>query len=144
LVFQPLLSVVGLALDLVGAVALVIGLFGHSIPLYTGFRRAPTEVAHDGAFGIVGATYLVSGFLLQSLQYVGVSLDCSREATRVAGVVTLLGGSIAAWLAYGTAYLLILDHEKRYCREQLEEPVSLKRVAKGLRFWNQEHAAPDT
>lgn len=61
-----MLSAIGLALDLVGAVALTLGLYGHSRPTYPGLSRGPEDVAHDRGFAIVGASYLVAGFLLAS------------------------------------------------------------------------------
>jgi hypothetical protein len=55
------ISLVSLALDLVGAVALVLGLFGHAIRLYTGFRRPPEEAAHYAAFATAGLFFLPAG-----------------------------------------------------------------------------------
>ncbi len=73
-----MLSAIGLALDLVGAVVLVVGLFGHARALYPGWSvRSPDDVAHDHAAGLVGGSFLVSGFVLQSLTYFDVRYECS-------------------------------------------------------------------
>jgi hypothetical protein len=54
----PLLSAIGLTLDLIGAMFLVFGLFRHGNANRQGWERSPEEVARDGAFGVVGGLFL--------------------------------------------------------------------------------------
>jgi hypothetical protein len=64
------LSIIGLSLDVVGAVTLATGLFSHVVPsTWGGDVRPPEQVAHDAAFGLIGAPLLLAGFAFQSLYY---------------------------------------------------------------------------
>jgi len=142
---SSMLSAVGLALDLVGAVALVVGLFGHARPTYPELSlRSPDDVAHDGSFGVVGGLFLVSGFVLQSLAYFDVRLDCSRLATVAAAITALLGGGVVAWLLYGLLYVPLQRYEVRHIEkkrdsrieERADNDTYPKRAFRcGLRFW---------
>lgn len=109
-----MLSVIGLALDFVGAVVLVLGLYGHTRPTVPGMGvRSPTDVAHDAALGSVGALSLTSGFALQSLVYFGVSVECSRAATLTAALGTIALATVVAWALYGGSFLFVLRRERR-------------------------------
>ena len=131
-----MLSAIGLAF------ALVIGLFRHAEPLAPGFARDPAEVAHDASFGLVGATLLASGFVLQSLSYFGVAVECSTKATLAAAVATLLGATLFAWLAYGASYLVVFGHERRRALREWGMAFATRRERRGLRFWNQVPVRP--
>jgi hypothetical protein len=138
-----MLSAVGLALDLVGAIALVIGLFGHSQPLAPGWRKTPTEVAHDVAFGIVGGVFLTAGFVLQSLIYYGERLRHTHHEAIAAATAALLLGTFVAYLLYGLLYLAVLGREQRYHRRQEYARTNpsygywTRRERIGLRWWRQ-------
>lgn len=56
----PLLSEIGLPLDLIGAALLAFGLFRPSKPLYPGWQRSPWEASEDQAYGAVGFLSLAS------------------------------------------------------------------------------------
>jgi hypothetical protein len=130
-------SAVGLALDFVGAIALILGIFGHARPLTVGYGRSPEDAAHDAAFGVVGAVLLGSGFVLQSFQYFGVSLDRSSEAIIVAWFVTTVSASLLAYLAYGGIYLAVF--ERRRGQDKWDLDIRVHRKRDGLRFWHQEY-----
>lgn len=134
-----MLSAIGLTLDLVGAVALVLGLFGHARALYPGYSvRSPDDVAHDEAFGIVGALFLAFGFFLQSLTYFGIRVDCSVRATTIAASVTLISGSGAACLLYGLLYVPLQRREVRHIRSEngeAAESYPMRTFRRGFRFW---------
>lgn len=138
-----MLSVIGLTLDLVGAIALVLGLFGHAMPLTPGHKRSPGDVAHDVSFGIVGALLLSSGFALQSLSYFGVTIDASREANLLAAGVTLLAAAAFAWLLYGVAYLILFAKENRRSMERWQIGSPTRREPRLLRFWLQTPDRPE-
>jgi hypothetical protein len=139
-----LLPAVGLVLDVVGAVALVVGLFRPPRPLTPGYAYAPDEVARDVAFGTVGATLLVAGFGLQSLQYVGVHVRCSTLTVAVAMVGVLALALAFAWIAYGAIFLVALAHARRYGKKTFDMDYPLRRERRGLRFWRQvpDHSPP--
>jgi hypothetical protein len=50
-------TVIGLSLDVVGAVALAVGLFRAPIPLTLGWLRAPEDAAEDRAYGTSAAYF---------------------------------------------------------------------------------------
>jgi hypothetical protein len=120
---RSLLSAIGLSLDVVGAVALVVGLFRPTRPLVTGYAYAPDDAARDSAFGVAGTTLLVAGFVLQSLSYFGVSVKCSTATT--------VGSSIGA-LAVAIAYTLVAF-------EVTHRLVFDRRREEGLRNWNMDY-----
>jgi hypothetical protein len=131
-----MLSAIGLALDFVGAIALVLGLFGHTRPLVTGYSlRSPDDVAHDTAFGIVGAALLSSGFVLQSLMYFGVRVECSHRTVIIVAALALIAAVLFAWAAFGVAYIVVMEREKRYVVEHWGDPYPVTRQRRGLQFW---------
>jgi hypothetical protein len=128
-----MLSSIGLALDFVGAFALVVGLFGHARPLFPGYNRSPEDVAHDIGFGVVGAVLLASGFVLQSIPYFISPPHASHRFALVAWGCTLVGSTVIGWLAYGAIYLVALVLERR--RGGMK--YSTRRERRGVRFWHQ-------
>jgi hypothetical protein len=107
------LPVIGLALDLVGAASLVIGLFRPPRPLFPGWSYAPDDAARDAAFGAVGVTLLGAGFALQAVPYFGFSPDCGATANAIAAVTALLLAVVYAWAVYGSTFLIVLDRKRR-------------------------------
>jgi hypothetical protein len=139
-----MLSAIGLALDLVGAVALTLGLYRHSRYTTVGLRRGPDDVAQDAGYGTVGAVFLALGFVLQGAQYVGVSIEmCPGWAAAAAGA-TLLVATVVGYLAYGLVYIVAYRRERRWVDNELTE-ISLppsRRVPAGRlgwRFWHHEY-----
>jgi hypothetical protein len=136
------LSAIGLALDLVGAIALVRGLFRRPRPLYLGWSVSPDQAASDFAYGVTGGTFLAAGFVLQSLTYFGISVDCSSRAALLAAVATVVLGAVVAVLLYAVTFLVVLPFEIRYSSEKHDLHLHLRRERKGLRFWNQVQVPP--
>lgn len=97
-----MLGVVGLALDVVGAAVLAIGLFGNPTGLFpSNFLRTPGEAASDQASGITGLLFLASGFAAQATPALGWNpFAHDPVAARVAGCIALGVGAILAWLVY--------------------------------------------
>jgi hypothetical protein len=134
---RHVLSAVGLAFDLVGAVALTLGLYRHSRYLTPGLARGPDDVAQDAAFGTVGASFLVLGFVLQGLQYFGVTVETSHAWTAAAAGLTILLALLAGWIAFGLIYIAVHRHERNWVdthRPQVSLPPS-RRVAGGRHGW---------
>ena len=139
-----MLSAIGLTLDLVGAVALTLGLYRHSRYLTPGFRRGPDDVAQDAAYGTLGAVFLALGFMLQGLQYVEVTVEKSPGVTAAVAGLTLLLATVAGWLGYGLVYLARYRRENTWVKANLPA-VSLppsRRVPAGRlgwRFWHHDY-----
>jgi hypothetical protein len=140
---RHVLSAIGLALDLVGAVALTLGLYRHSRYATVGLRRGPEDVAQDAGFGTVGASFLALGFVLQGLQYVGVTVEATSAQTAIAAVMTLLLAVLISYVVYGETWLAVHRRELDWVAKNLPE-VNLvpRRHAPsgrfGWRFWDQE------
>ena len=130
-----MLSAIGLAFDLIGAVALVIGLFRPPRPLYLGWSYDPHEAAQNVPYGVTGGTFLVLGFALQSLTYFGWSPDYSDGAVRAAALAALAGGAVAAVVLYGVTYLVALPRQIRYTADKHDLHYYVRREPKGFRFW---------
>ena len=135
-----MVTVLGLVFALVGAVALALGVFAHSRPRVDGgFHRSPTEYAHDAAFGVVGATLLSTGFLLQALPYMGISHYTRHWVTALFALIALLVVAGVAYLAYGLLFIAFHAVEAR--RLAVEHPslsYDVRRRRRGVRFWAQE------
>jgi hypothetical protein len=137
------LSAIGLSLDLVGATMLSLGLYAHSRLTYVGISRGPADVAQDAAFGTVGATLLAAGFVLQALQYVGVTVECTDAAVAMAAVGTIGVALVVSWLGYGLIYIWVHRREEKWVRDH-QPQVKLqttRRVSQGRlgwRFWRHE------
>jgi hypothetical protein len=101
-----LLSVVGLGLDIIGAIVLALVLFQRFTGTFGG--RARSDDARDWALGIVGALFLVSGFVLQLLPHFGVGPGGTNGSRAVALALTLGAGTLAAWLLYWSLQRLLL------------------------------------
>jgi hypothetical protein len=129
--------------DLVGAVALALGLFGYSEPLAAGFRRSPAQYAHDAAFGVVGATLLGIGFIVQALPYLGVSHYQRHWVTLLVALVALAIISAVAFVAYGLLYIAFHAVEARRVAAAFPSiDYNVRRRREGARFWNQEPVSP--
>src|ERR671924_416119 len=101
----PLLSLVGLGLDLVGAAMLALGLFRPTRVLTLGWSRSPPDASADWAFGSVGFVFLASGFVLQGLSSLGLGKVDAESCAILAGVAAVMGGRLIAYLLYGLVYL---------------------------------------
>ncbi len=139
-------TVLGLVCALVGAVALGSGLLVYSQPASDrGFQRSPTEYAHGAAFAVVGATLLAVGFFLQALPYMGISHYTRHWVTAVFALVALVVVSGIAFVAYGLLYIAFHAVEaRRFAAEFPSIPYNARRRRRGVRFWTQELATPDT
>lgn len=140
---RSLLSAIGLALDEVGAIALVLGLFGHSRPRVPGGQRRPLDVACDAAFGVVGAVFLSAGFLMQSLAYFGVQSMYSSTAVWRASVVTVLAGSVVAVMLYGLAYIVAVRIEQKHVASELSYYGRSEWRPNFPKFWHHEQSHED-
>jgi hypothetical protein len=136
------LSAIGLAFDLVGAIALVRGLFRRPRPLTVGWAYSPDQAASDFAYGVTGGTFLATGFVLQALTYFGVSVDGSDRTALLAAVAAVVVGAVVAVLLYAVTFLVVLPFEIRYSIEKLDLHLHVRRQRKGLRFWNQVPTPP--
>ena len=132
---NSLLSAIGLALDLEGAIVLVIGLFRPIRPLFPGWSSPPDDAARDAAFGVAGASLLAIGFVLQSLTYFGVTVvSCSARATAGWEALTLLGGLVYGLTVYEITHRRVFDRQRAYGprKWQMDYPLDRRR---GLWFW---------
>jgi hypothetical protein len=128
----PLLSEIGLPLDLIGAAMLALGLFRPMKPLYPGWQRSPWEASQDQAFGVVGFLFLACGFTLQALSNLGVGKVTETAAADIAPLITLVAGICVAYLLYGLVYIWRFPREYR---RALDEAPPVRRRRQGLRFW---------
>jgi hypothetical protein len=120
------LAEAALAADIVGAVTLSIGLFGHSEPLMLGYSRVPERVARDHAFATIGTLFLCLGFVGQALASDRFGWRASRQGMLIEGAGVLVLASLAAFSLYGMAYWFALLREERFLAA---------RVARGDRDW---------
>jgi hypothetical protein len=134
---RHVLSAIGLALDLVGAITVVVGLFRPPRPLFPGWSYAPDDAARDSAFGVVGASLLSCGFTLQSMTYCGVRWPGSHREAIAASIIAGAAGAALAFVAYGLTFLIILRRRQHYARTHFDLDFRVKRERSGLRFWNQ-------
>ena len=112
---------IGLALDIVGAVVLLVGLFARERGV-GGLNRTPQDVASDWALGIVGGAYLVAGLILQSLASFDVRHEVSGRAAFKAWLLCLAVGLVYAWIAHtGLAANLAPSRERVLLRRQAQE-----------------------
>jgi hypothetical protein len=128
----PLLSEIGLPLDLIGAAMLAFGLFRPSKASYPGWQRSPWEASQDQAYGVVGFAFLAIGFILQALSNLGIGKVPETAAADTAPLLALLTGTLLAYALYGLVYIWRFPREYRRAREDAP-PVNRRRV--GLRFW---------
>lgn len=133
-----MLSVVGLALDLIGGAMLALGLFRHPQLLYPGELRSAEEATQDHCFGTVGFLFLASGFVLQALPYLGVHQSTKHGAVLLAGCATLGGGILVAWLSYGLTYFGFYARQRRFLFEHRDWEIRVVWTPKPLRFWRHE------
>jgi hypothetical protein len=137
-----MLSTIGLALDLVGASALAIGLFRRPSPLFVGWSHSPDEAARDVAYGVTGWTFLALGFTFQALPYFGVGEHGSHADALAAALIALVLGAVAAVVLFGVTFLVVLPSEIRYSAEHHDLHLHVRRQRQGLRFWHQVHDPP--
>lgn len=128
----PLLSEIGLPLDLIGAAMLALGLFRPTKPHYPGWQRSPWEASQDQAFGVVGFLFLACGFTLQALSNLGVGKVPETPAADIAPLITLAAGACLAYVLYGLVYIWRFPREHRRVRD---EGPPVHRQRQGLRFW---------
>jgi hypothetical protein len=128
----PLLSEIGLPLDLIGAAMLAFGLFRPSKASYPGWVRSPWEASQDQAFGVVGFAFLAVGFTLQALSNLGLGHVPETAAADIAPLMTLLAGTLLAYLLYGLVYMWRFPREHRRARDAVP---AVHRRRQGLRFW---------
>ena len=127
-----MLPIIGLALDLLGAITLAIGLFRAPTRLYPGWNRSPEEAATDRAFGTVGAGLLVVGFATQALPSFGVEWAACCAAEKALGLAATLGiGTLSAYGLYGFARIF---HMRRLAHFYPDHVGLRKR--QGLAFWH--------
>jgi hypothetical protein len=106
-------SVIGLALDLVGAITIARGLFRHAERLFPGYGRWPTLAAEDYAYGVTGGLLLALGFFCQALPSLGATWDATAGEARVAALVALAVAILIALIGYGISYAIFLRRELR-------------------------------
>jgi hypothetical protein len=128
----PLLSEIGLPLDLIGAAMLAFGLFRPSKASYPGWVRSPWEASQDQAFGVVGFVFLAVGFTLQALSNLGLGKVPETATADIAPVLVLCAGTVLAYLLYGLVYMWRFPREYRRSRD---EAPPMRRRRQGLRFW---------
>jgi hypothetical protein len=94
-------AVIGLTLDVIGAVVLAVGLWRPvKLGTYEGNVRDRSEVAADRASAITGAAFLVFGFGLQGVSAVAGGAGSSVPRAILAAAITLGLGSLVAWVAH--------------------------------------------
>ena len=128
----PLLSEIGLPLDLIGAALLALGLFRPAKPVQSGWLRSPWETSQDQAYGVVGFAFLAFGFILQALSNLGLGKVPETPTADLAPVIALLAGTCLAYVLYGLVYIWRFPREYRHARE--ENP-PIRRRRQGWRFW---------
>lgn len=136
-----MLSLIGLAFDLVGAFALAVGLFRP--PRLRLVTHLPAEAARDASFGLVGASLLGVGFVLQSLAYFGIHVHCALWARIVVALAATGIGIVYAVAAFDLAFPAVYRFQRRRIKNNpaLEQAYTpLKREPKGLRRWR--HVGP--
>lgn len=94
------LTAFGLAIDIVGAWVLAVGLFRgqEAVPLFpgaVGVRERPA-VVKDRTYGVVGGFLLTAGFLFQFLGDLGVGPPDDRDRAVMLGLGGLAAGSAMA------------------------------------------------
>jgi sterol desaturase/sphingolipid hydroxylase (fatty acid hydroxylase superfamily) len=133
---NAILSTIGLALDFVGAVFLVIGLFRPVRPTFPGYAYAPDDAARDAAFGVAGGTLLLAGFVFQSLTYFGLSPKCAGWVNAIAWAAALVVGFAFALVVYEVTHRLVFDRRRAAAARKWHDiaPYPLDR-RRGLWFW---------
>lgn len=129
-------SAIGLALDFVGAVFLVVGLFRPARPTFPGYAYAPDDAARDAAFGLAGGALLGAGFVFQSLTYFGVSANCASWVNATASGIALLVGTAFALVVFEITHRLVFDRRRSEGLRRWPDitPYPLDR-RRGLWFW---------
>jgi hypothetical protein len=95
------LSVIGLVLDAIGAIGLTLGLFrGPVASTFGGTRPTGEEItAENRAYGVVGGSFLFTGFLLQVLANV-IDTESRPCAEIIAALATTVVGVPLALLTF--------------------------------------------
>jgi hypothetical protein len=131
------LSLIGLAFDLVGAVTLAVGLFRP--PRRALLTYLPEEAARDTSFGAVGASLLGVGFAMQSLAYFGVHVCSPLWARIVVSLAALAVGAMYAVAVFDLLFPLVYRFQCGRVEvnsewEAIVYTPPLKREPKGLRL----------
>src|SRR5437660_198778 len=94
----------GLALDVVGAFLVSLGLYRHPVPLFLGWGRTPHAAASDRAFGTSGTLFFLLGFGGQLMSSAGYGSH-RRAAVIWSAAVALSAGTAAAYVLFGAFYV---------------------------------------
>lgn len=135
----------GLALDMIGAVLLTLGLFRRPLPLFPGWTRSPLEAANDRAYGTTGGALLLMGFLGQLAGAAGFG-SRARGSVLFTAAVVFVAGALLAYAMFGATYVIWFRHAVRWAAAQpwsdsYPHETDLRnwqRTHRGLRFWNHE------
>jgi dipeptide/tripeptide permease len=133
---NAVLSAIGLALDFVGAVFIVFGLFRPARATFPGYAYAPDDAARDASFGSAGGSLLAFGFVFQSLTYFGLSPKCSGWVNFIASVIALVAGFAWALIVYEVTHRHVFDRRRAEGQRRWPDitPYPLDR-RRGLWFW---------
>lgn len=113
-----MLTIIGLSLDVVGAAVLAIGLFRPTQPATMGMPvRDSLVVAADRASGITGFAFLASGFVLQGVASATICRPPSLFHAAEGGLLSVLLGTVLAWLIFENLRALLFADEKRQVRQ---------------------------
>ena len=132
-----MLTTIGLVLDIIGAIALVIGLFRHPRPLYPGWNYHPTDAATDHAYGISGGVFLTLGFIGQILGSTGTPHPVPFVRAMVWAAVTMIVGLLLAYVLYGVAFIVSMQRETKWAASHHPDmnDSQWQREPKRLKFW---------
>ena len=108
-------TTVGLVLDMIGALALLLGLFRHPRLLYPGWERSPQDAAKDRAFGITAGVFLITGFAGQIAGNAGVGPPAMSLAC---AVVVGIAGLGFAYGRYRASFTMALTLGQRWVKKQ--------------------------
>jgi hypothetical protein len=112
------LTTLGLVVDVIGAIALLRGLFRHPKPTYVGWNYSPEDAATDHAYGVTGGTFMILGFVGQILGNGRPALPLWETAVIVAAV--LIVGGVAASAVFKLTYKIQIKRLRRWVAERPE------------------------
>jgi hypothetical protein len=108
----------GLVFDVIGAIALLLGLFRHPKPLYPGWSYSPHDAATDHAYGITGGMFLTLGFVGQMLGNGRHALPLWETVGLAAAV--LIGGAVVAYVVFKVTYKVEIRRLERWVAKRPE------------------------
>jgi hypothetical protein len=135
-----MVTAAGLALDIIGAVLVLAGLFRHPRGTTLGWAHPPRDAAADHAFGATGGLFLVSGFVCQILGIAGLGGPAAPSAIYRTALIAFLFGLVLAYLLFGVIYMLFMMLEVRWVERQpglnhLDAGWEWKRRPRRQKFW---------